>query len=240
MIVGKPDMLLDAIQRKKIAEYGAAAAEAGAGLATIGGTLSPQHAKPLIATAGALWSFAGAGNAISNNGHSLAQYGAAMMNGAAGVTDLAAGLVSGATQANLGYASSVTWGVNAVSNVVTAAADTGSKLPARIVRAAGGVANLGGAVANGVATHLASKGETTAATKAQLASGALWVAGAAAQAAGVWLDRRNSAPNHADDLELNQVGTQVNRPVNLEVNRSEDPTVQMPGSFDSGRPEGAA
>lgn len=90
------------------------------------------------------------------------------------------------------YASAGAWAVNGVANLVRAIRKSDATIANRVLTGASGLANAAGAALAAASVSAAAENKSDDAVKLATASGAMWLAGSAAEAAAAWADRRRS------------------------------------------------
>ncbi|MFM0016312.1 hypothetical protein PQR46_36630 [Paraburkholderia sediminicola] len=168
--------------RQKVGKFAPLVDSLAAGASLVASRMVPNSVAATAsgAVSGVLWGGAGAMSEAGNTQPSsrLASLGN-FMNFGAGALSTASVFNTDSTQTNLGYASSVAWGLSAVTSMAHAAFDGTRGRVSRGLQIASGVANLAAAGLSAASVHASSENDTTSAAWYGTASSLSWMAGAA-------------------------------------------------------------
>lgn len=179
---------------KNISKYGSVAFDAAAaGFSVAASRLSDSLPIKVTATlSGSLWTSAAFFREWDNFPRSKVVSSANFLGGAAGVLATAAPHLAGENLKETAYASAGAWVVNGAANLVRAIGKSDATIANRVLTGASGLANAAGAALSAASVNAAAENKSDDAVKLATASGAIWLAGSAAEVAAAWADRRRS------------------------------------------------
>lgn len=178
---------------KDIGKYAPVALDAAAAAFSIApAQLSdPRSIKVTATLTGSLWTSAAIiREGWYNSSRSMVVSSTNFLGGVAGVLATAAPHLAGENRKGIRYASAAVSAVNGAANLVHAIGKGDATIANRVLTGASGLATAAGAALSAASVNAAAENKSADAVKLATASGAMWLAGAAADAAAAWADRR--------------------------------------------------
>lgn len=198
---------------KNVSKYGLVALDAAAAGLSVAATrlASPLPIKVTVTLSGSLWTSAAIIREWDNSARSKVVSATNFLSGAAGVFVAAAPHLAGENRKGIRYASAGVWAVNSAANLVRAIGKSDATLANRVLIGASGLANAAGAALSAASVNAAAEKKSADALKLATASGAMLLAGWAADAAAAWTDGKRSKLLDSEQHGLNHLHAHYER-----------------------------
>jgi hypothetical protein len=179
---------------ESVSKFGLVALDAAAASLSVAATRlsSPLPIKVTATLSGSLWTGTAIYREYDNSPRRMMISSVNVLSGAVGALATTAPHLAGENRKAVRYASAAGWAVNGAANLVRAIGTSDATIANRVLTGASGLANAAGAALSAASVNAAAENKSDDAVKLATASGAMLLAGWAADAAAAWADRNRS------------------------------------------------